>query len=81
MIVATERPPDRIINGEKFWWKSTVAEIYEVSERTVDRWYVLRIGPARAYLGSKPVYRIRAVLEDVLTREAKSVRNGGHRNK
>lgn len=42
--------------------KSATAQFVGVSERTLDRWNVLRKGPARITVGRKILYRQEAVL-------------------
>lgn len=42
-----------------------VADLLGVSERTLNRWHALRVGPPRCKLGRKVLYR-RAALEEWL---------------
>lgn len=43
--------------------RDATAEALDVSARTLDRWHLMRIGPARIKIGGRVRYRLSAILE------------------
>jgi hypothetical protein len=54
--------------------KAQLAKELRKSERTLDRWHNLRIGPPRVIIGRTVLYRIDAVLDWLKSRERSEVR-------
>lgn len=54
---------------------SEVAEILNISERTLSRWHALRMGPPRCKLGRSVLYRQSALADWIKANETHPVRN------
>ena len=64
--------PTSVLDG--YVTKPELAEQLSKSERTLDRWHELRIGPPRIVIGRTVLYRIDAVREWLQAREQSDIR-------
>lgn len=55
--------------GSDYLSQETLARELNVSERTIARWHVLRIGPPRCTVGKTILYRRESVLQWLASRE------------
>ncbi|MCH9051145.1 MAG: transcriptional regulator [Proteobacteria bacterium] len=58
-MAATPTQQEHVLTG--YLTRAELAAQLGKSERTLDRWHSLRVGPPRAKVGRSPVYRIKAV--------------------
>jgi predicted DNA-binding transcriptional regulator AlpA len=58
---------------DEFWDRPQTAQLCRVSERTLDRWHLLRIGPPRIKIGNRILYRTDAVLAWLRSHEISNV--------
>lgn len=56
-----------------------LARELDVSERTIHRWHVLRIGPPRVAIGRKILYRRASVIEWLESQETRQGRASGRK--
>ena len=70
--MTTDAKADSILSG--YLSKSELAGQLNRSERTLDRWHELRVGPPRVVIGRTVLYRIEAVLEWLQECEQSEVR-------
>jgi hypothetical protein len=72
-------PGELIIGGTRYGKKKRVAEIFDRSERTIDRWVALRIGPPRIKIGKLILFNLDRLPEWLAQHEEqRSNRRAGH---
>ena len=69
-----KEPTGLVLDG--FLRREQLAEQLEKSERTLDRWHALRIGPPRICIGRTIFYDIRSVRAWLSSREQRTFRVG-----
>jgi hypothetical protein len=60
-----------IIGGTRYGTKKRVAQIFDRSERTIDRWGALRIGPPRIKIGKLILFNLDRLPEWLAQHEEK----------
>jgi len=64
-----------MIPKDKKLTPAVVAEMLNISERTLNRWHALRVGPARCKVGRTVLYRESAVENWLVSNETQPTRS------
>ena len=54
---------------DDYFTRATLAQFLDVSERSIERWDALRVGPPRTHVGGRKLYRKDSVREWLQARE------------